>query len=61
MPKATVQAALASVPLSMGIEGGETMLLLAVLSIIVTTPIGAVLIDRMAPKLLKYNDVEIIQ
>lgn len=53
MPKATVQAALASVPLSMGIAGGEIMLLLAVLSIIITTPIGAVLIDRSAPKLLK--------
>ena len=52
MPKATVQAALASVPLSMGIVGGEIMLLLAVLSIIFTTPIGASLISIMAPKLL---------
>lgn len=52
MPKATVQAALASVPLGMGIVGGDLMLLLAVLSIIFTTPIGATLISVSAPKLL---------
>lgn len=52
MPKATVQAALAGVPLSMGIVGGDLMLLLAVLSIIFTTFIGASLISFMAPKLL---------
>lgn len=56
MPKATVQAALASVPLSMGIVGGELMLLIAVLSIVVTTPIGATLIQFMAPKLLEKNE-----
>ncbi len=55
MPKATVQAALASVPLSMGIVGGDLMLLMAVLSIIVTTPIGATLISLSAPKLLYSN------
>lgn len=55
MPKATVQAALASVPMSMGIAGGELMLLLAVLSIIFTTPIGATLISVTAPKLLSKD------
>lgn len=55
MPKATVQAALASVPLSMGIVGGDLMLLIAVLSIIVTTPIGATLISLTAPKLLEQE------
>ncbi len=56
MPKATVQAALASVPLSMGIAGGDLMLLMAVLSIIVTTPIGATLISLSAPRLLNKNN-----
>ncbi|NLC55157.1 MAG: sodium:proton antiporter [Erysipelothrix sp.] len=55
MPKATVQAALASVPLAMGIKDGDLMLLIAVLAIIVTTPIGATLISIMAPKLLKQE------
>ncbi|MCC5850599.1 MAG: cation:proton antiporter [Verrucomicrobia bacterium] len=51
-PKATVQAALGSVPLSLGIEGGETILALAVLSILITAPLGLLGIRFGGPRLL---------
>ncbi|MTI49156.1 MAG: sodium:proton antiporter [Firmicutes bacterium] len=41
MPKATVQAAIGAVPLASGVESGELILAMAVLSIIITAPIGA--------------------
>lgn len=41
IPKATVQAAIGAVPLTMGVEGGEIILALAVLSIIITAPLGS--------------------
>lgn len=53
-PKATVQAAIGAVPLAMGVEGGATMLAIAVLSIVVTAPLGAVLIRLSAPRLLEH-------
>ena len=46
MPKATVQAAIGGLPLAMGLSVGDLSLTVAVLSIILTAPIGAVLIDR---------------
>jgi NhaP-type Na+/H+ or K+/H+ antiporter len=52
LPKATVQASIASIPLSMGIGGGETMLAVAVLSILITAPLGAILTDRSQKRLL---------
>lgn len=51
-PKATVQAAIGAIPLSMGIPGGELILAISVLSIFLTAPIGAILIDQTASKLL---------
>lgn len=39
-PKATVQAAIAGIPLMMGVPHGETLLAIGVLSIIITVPIG---------------------
>ena len=57
LPKATVQAAIGSVPLANGIAGGELMLTLAVLSILITAPIGAIGMDYFAPRLLT-NDSE---
>ncbi len=51
-PKATVQAALGSIPLSMGIASGEIILAIAVLSIVVAAPIGSILIKRFASRLL---------
>lgn len=57
LPKATVQAAIGSVPLANGIAGGELMLTLAVLSILITAPFGAIGMDYFAPRLLT-NDSE---
>lgn len=52
LPKATVQAAIGAIPLSMGIPSGDTILAVAVLSIMVTAPIGAFGIDLLHDKLL---------
>jgi NhaP-type Na+/H+ or K+/H+ antiporter len=41
LPKATVQAAIGAVPLAAGVESGELILAFAVLSIIITAPLGA--------------------
>jgi NhaP-type Na+/H+ or K+/H+ antiporter len=41
-PKATVQAAIGAVPLAAGVKSGELILAMAVLSIIITAPLGAV-------------------
>lgn len=53
IPKATVQAAIGAVPLAMGVESGELILSLAVLSIIITAPLGAIAIKSTGHKLLK--------
>ncbi len=53
LPKATVQASLGSIPLAEAVQGGEIILALAVLSIVLTAPLGAILIKKTAPKLLK--------
>ncbi len=53
LPKATVQAAIGSIPLSAGIAGGEIILTAAVISIILTAPLGAILIDKNYKKLLR--------
>lgn len=42
IPKATVQAAIGAVPLSLGVPSGELILAMAVLSIVVTAPIGLI-------------------
>lgn len=52
-PKATVQAAIGGIPLSLGLASGETILAVAVLSIIVTAPLGAFAIDSTYSKLLE--------
>lgn len=52
LPKATVQAAIGSIPLSLGLDHGELILAIAVLSIIVTAPIGAISIRMTSSKLL---------
>lgn len=53
IPKATVQAAIGAIPLSMGLASGQQILTVAVLSILITAPLGAICIDRLYPKLLK--------
>ena len=55
LPKATVQAAIGTVPLSMGINSGDIILSVAVVGILLTAPIGAFLIDRTAMKVLEQS------
>ena len=52
-PKATVQAAIGGIPLSMGLSCGNTVLTVAVMAILITAPIGAFGIDFTYKKLLK--------
>ncbi len=52
-PKATVQAAIGFIPLSMGLPSGNIILTVAVLSILITAPLGAFAIDISYKKLLK--------
>lgn len=51
-PKATVQAAIGGLPLSMGIASGNTILTVSVVSILLTAPIGAYFIDTSYRKFL---------
>ena len=51
-PKATVQAAIGAIPLSMGLACGQKVLTVAVLAILITAPLGAVGIDKLYKKLL---------
>lgn len=53
IPKATVQAAIGGIPLSLGVESGDLMLSLAVLAIVITAPIGAIAIKIGGDRLLE--------
>lgn len=53
LPKATVQAAIGSVPLAMGLPCGSLVLSVSVLAILITAPLGAILMDRTRDRLLK--------
>lgn len=52
-PKATVQAAIGAIPLSMGLSCGTLVLTVAVLSILITAPFGAIGIDHLHKRLLE--------
>ena len=56
IPKATVQAAIGSVPLAMGLPCGEIVLTVAVLSILITAPMGAIAMDATYKKLLTKDE-----
>ena len=53
VPKATVQAAIGAVPLEAGVAGGEVILAVAVLSILVTAPLGAIGIMLLGEPILE--------
>lgn len=55
LPKATVQAAIGAIPLGLGLPSGEIILAIAVLSILVTAPLGSIAINSTAGKLLSLN------
>ncbi len=52
IPKATVQAAIGAIPLAYGVNSGNLILAIAVLAIIITAPLGAILIDSTYKKIL---------
>lgn len=73
IPKATVQAAIGAIPLAMGLPNGDIILAVAVLSILFTAPIGALIIDKTYKHMLtqeisgeteitekKENDLDIL-
>lgn len=53
LPKATVQAAIGSVPLASGLACGKIVLSVAVLAIIITAPLGTIGIDNTYKKFLQ--------
>lgn len=55
LPKATVQAAIGSVPLALGLPCGEIVLSVAVLAILITAPLGAFGMDMTYRKLLSHD------
>ena len=54
LPKATVQAAIGSVPLSLGLPCGKIVLSVAVLAILITAPLGSIGIDKTYRGLLDH-------
>ncbi len=57
LPKATVQSAKAGIPLQMGVAGGEIMQSIAILSVLITAPIGAIGIKISSSKLLTQDNI----
>lgn len=55
MPKATVQAAIGSVPLALGLPCGQIVLSVAVLAILITAPLGAIGMDMTYKKFLSQS------
>ena len=56
IPKATVQASIGGIALSMNLASGQTILTVSIIAILITAPIGAFLIDFLAPRLLKKKE-----
>ena len=56
LPKATVQSAKSSIPLQMGVAGGDVMQAIAILSVLVTAPLGAIGIKLTSDKLLNRKE-----
>ncbi|RVU55467.1 cation:proton antiporter [Anaerosphaera multitolerans] len=55
LPKATVQAAIGSIPLSMGLACGKLVLSVAVTAILITAPLGALGMESSYKKLLEKD------
>lgn len=55
-PKATVQAAIGGIPLAMGFSCGNIVLTVAVISILLTAPLGAFIIENTYKRLLEKNN-----
>lgn len=61
LPKATVQASIGGIALSEGLACGTLVLTAAVVSILVTAPLGALLIDFSYKKLLRKEDLALLE
>lgn len=58
LPKATVQASIGAIALNEGLACGEIILTAAVVSILITAPLGAILMDNLYKKLLLKDNIE---
>ncbi|RRD32411.1 sodium:proton antiporter [Streptococcus minor] len=56
LPKATVQAAIGTIPLATGLESGKMILSVAVIGIVLTAPLGALLMDTNYATLLTKDN-----
>ncbi len=56
IPKATVQASIGAIPLALGMAKGTEILAIAVMAILITAPIGALLIDQTQYRLLAIEN-----
>lgn len=56
LPKATVQAAIGSLPLALGLNSGNIILTTAVIGIMVSAPLGAIGIDALMKKIKNLNE-----
>ncbi len=56
IPKATVQAAIGAIPLSLGLVSGQLIITAAVLAICITAPLGAICMDRSYRRLLNLDN-----
>ena len=59
LPKATVQASIGAIALSEGLACGTLVLTAAVVSILITAPLGAILMDNLYKKLLNKKTIEL--
>jgi len=57
LPKATVQASIGAIALSEGLSCGTLVLTGAIISILITAPLGAILIDNLYKKLLFKDEI----
>lgn len=58
LPKATVQSAKAGIPLKMGVASGDIMQAVAILSVLITAPIGAIGIKLTSKRFLTVEGEE---
>ena len=58
LPKATVQASIGAIALSEGLACGALVLTAAVVSILITAPLGAILMDSLYKKLLVKDEID---
>lgn len=61
IPKATVQASICAIALNEGLACGNIILIGAIVSILLSAPLGAILIDKTYKKLLSKTNINYIE